>query len=319
MRKIFTLSFAFIAMLYSAQGQKTDGSIRGKLVDSTGKQAIADATISLLNADDSSLITFTLSNSQGGFEIGGLKEGAYKLIISHQAYEPFSQRVNVTTAKPLVELGDLRFNRHIKSLGEVIVTSNIPIVVKGDTVQFNADAFKTKPNASAEDLLKKLPGVEVDKDGNIKAQGEQVQKVYVDGKEFFGNDPKLATKNLTAEMVESVQVFDDMSDQAKFTKIDDGSRSKTLNIKLKKDRNKGYFGKALAAYGDNGRYETNLSFNKFDGNQRFSVLFNANNINKQGFTFSDIISSMGGFSGFAGGGGGGFGGGGLMVVSNTRK
>ncbi|MFI5132519.1 MAG: outer membrane beta-barrel family protein, partial [Chitinophagales bacterium] len=160
-------------------------------------------------------------------------------------------------------------------------------------------------------------------------QGEQVQKVYVDGKEFFGNDPKLATKNLTADMVESIQVYDDMSEQAKFTKIDDGSRTKTMNIKLKKDRNKGYFGRALAAYGDAGRYEGNFTINKFNGPQRISVLFNVNNINKQGFSFSDIISSMGGFSGFNSGGGmsggqmiagrsgGGFGGGGNFGSTPT--
>jgi hypothetical protein len=124
-------------------------------------------------------------------------------------------------------------------LQEVVVSAP-PISVKKDTVEFNASAFKTKPNSNAEDLLKKIPGVQVDKDGNVKAQGEDVQKVYVDGKEFFGTDPKLATKNITADMIESVQVFDDMSDQAKFTKIDDGSRSKTINIKLKKDKRKGY-------------------------------------------------------------------------------
>ena len=117
-----------------------------------------------------------------------------------------------------------------------------------------------------------------------------MQKVLVDGKEFFGNDPKLATKNLTADMIESVQVFDDMSDQSKFTRIDDGSRSKTINIKLKKDRNKGFFTRALAGYGSNDRYEGNLAYNNFNGNKRFSVLMNANNINKQGFSFNDIIS-----------------------------
>src|SRR5260221_877784 len=150
-------------------------------------------------------------------------------------------------------------------------TNESPIKVKNDTIQFNASGFKTIPNATAEDLIKKLPGMEVDKEGNVKSQGEQVQKVYVDGKEFFGNDPKLATKNITADMIESVQVFDDMSDQAKFTKIDDGSRSKTMNIKLKKDRNKGYFGRILGAYGSDNHYETNLSISKFKGNQRISL------------------------------------------------
>ncbi len=198
-------------------------------------------------------------------------------------------------------------------MDNVNISSYVPIQVKGDTVQFNAAAFKTKPNATVEDLLKKLPGVEVDKEGNIKSQGEDISKVYVNGKEFFGNDPKLATKNLTADMVENIQVFDDMSDQAKFTKIDDGSRAKTINIQLKKDKNKGIFGRALIAGGSNDRYEGNLSFNKFNNNQRISVLFNGNNINKQGFSFSDIISSMGGGGNFGGGRSGatgGFGGGG---------
>src|SRR5260221_7560765 len=118
--------------------------------------------------------------------------------------------------------------------------------------------------------------MKVKKDGNKKCEGEKKKKVYGEEKDFFGNYPKWEKKNLTADMVESVQVFDDMSDQAKFTKIDDGSRTKTLNIKLKKDRNKGIFGRALAAYGDQGRYEGNLSLNKFNGTQRFSVLFNTN-------------------------------------------
>lgn len=314
MKKILTLVVLTLSLLTVAQAQKTDGIIRGKLTDTAAKQPIVDATISVIHTKDSSLVTFTLSNKQGAFEIKGLEDGEYQLVFSHQAYQAFKKNVTITADKRTADFGDIAVAKDFKSLGEVVVTNTVPITVKGDTVQFNAEAFKTKPNATAEDLLKKLPGVEVDKEGNVKAQGEQIQKVYVDGKEFFGTDPKLATKNLTADMIESVQVFDDMSDQAKFTKIDDGSRSKTLNIKLKKDRNKGYFARALASYGDNGRYETNLTFNKFKGNQRFSVLFNANNINKQGFSFSDIISSMGGFSGF--GGGGGMGGG--MQVTSTR-
>src|SRR5688572_8263986 len=305
MKKNFTLFLLFLVFTGVVQAQKTDGSVRGKLLDTLSRLNISDATISVVNAVDSSFITFTLSNKQGDFEIKGLADGTYKLVISHQSYQLFTKQVSIKAPQKPVELGDLILEKNIKSLGEVIVTSNVPIIVKNDTVQFNADAFKTKPNATAEDLLKKLPGVEVDKDGNVKAQGEQVQKVYVDGKEFFGNDPKLATKNLTAEMIESVQVFDDMSEQAKFTKIDDGSRSKTMNIKLKKDRNKGFFGRALAGLGSNDRYETNLSVNKFNGNQRISFLFNANNINKQGFSFTDVISTMGGFSGFGGGGAGG--------------
>ncbi|PZR26799.1 MAG: hypothetical protein DI535_13230 [Citrobacter freundii] len=315
---LLTLSLCFAG----AYAQKADGSITGKLMDTTNKKPVADATVSLLNAKDSSLVTFTLSNKQGQFEIKGLAAGNYRLVITHQEYTEIKKTLSLTEEKKQLNIGEIATSNNVRELAGVVVTNEAPIVVKNDTIQFNANGFRTQPNATAEDLLKKLPGMEVDKEGNVKSQGEQVQKVYVDGKEFFGNDPKLATKNITADMIESVQVFDDMSDQAKFTKIDDGSRTKTLNIKLKKDRNKGYFGRATAAYGSNDRYEGNLSVNKFNGNQRISLLFNANNINKQGFSFSDIISSMGGFSGFGGGGGGGmmggggggFGGGGGMTV-----
>lgn len=332
MKKIFTLLVLIFSLLISSRAQKTDGSIKGKLLDSAAKQPIGEATVSVLSTKDSSLATFTLSNKQGVFEIKGLEDGDYQLVISHLGFETFKKTVSITPTTKNINLGDLQVQKEYKTLTGVTVTNDAPVIIKEDTIQFRADAFKTKPNATVEDLLKKIPGMQVDKDGTVKAQGETVQKVYVDGKEFFGNDPKLATKNLTADMVESVQVFDDMSEQAKFTKIDDGSKQKAVNIKLKKDKNKGIFGRALLAggYGDGARYEGNLSFNKFNGNQRLSVLFNANNINKQGFSFSDIISSMGGFSGFASGGGssggsggfggggsggGGFGGGGMQMMS----
>ncbi len=313
MKQIFTLSFLLLAVHFTANAQKFDGSIKGKLIDTATKQPIADATISVLNAGDSSLATFTLSNKQGVFEVKGLAEGEYRVVISSKGYMEFKKKATITATTKSIDLGNLDVEKDYKTLEGVVVISESPIVVKNDTIQFNASGFKTLPNATAEDLLKKLPGVEVDKEGNITSQGESVQKVLVDGKEFFGNDPKLATKNLTADMIESVQVFDDMSEQSKFTKIDDGSRSKTINIKLKKDRNKGYFGRALVGVGNDGRYEGNLSINKFNGNKRISLLFNGNNINKQGFSFSDIISSMGGFSGFGGGGTNNFGGGGMQV------
>jgi len=309
---VITFSFSLIA-----QAQRNDGIIKGRLYDTAAKQPIADATISVQNAIDSTLVTFTLSNRQGAFEVKGLATGGYLLIITSRGYADVRQRVTIADSLKSVDLTTIYVPKEFKTLGEVIVTADAPIRVMNDTVQFNASGFKTPPNSTAEDLIKKLPGMEVDKEGNVKSQGEQVQKVVVDGKEFFGNDPKLATKNITADMIESVQVFDDMSDQAKFTKMDDGNRTKTLNIKLKKDKNKGYFGRALVGYGNDDRYEANLALSKFKGNQRISLLMNANNINKQGFSFSDIISSMGGFSGFSGGGGGfsggggGFGGGGF--------
>jgi hypothetical protein len=315
MKKTLTLLTGLLAFSILVIAQKTDGSVKGKLVDTAAKQALSEATVSVIDTKDSSLVSYTLTNKQGVFEIKDLEPGNYRLSISFQGYQPLKKNFSITATNKVVDLGDIRMDKDYKALGEVVVTDDAPIKIKQDTVEFKADAFKTKPNATVEDLLKKVPGMQVDKDGGVKAQGEQVQKVYVDGKEFFGNDPKLATKNLTADMVESVQVFDDMSDQAKFSKIDDGSKQKAINIKLKKDKKKGYFGKALVGGGTDDRFETNISMNHFNGDKQLSILANANNLNKQGFSFSDIVTAMGGFQNMGmGGGGGGMGGGGMQMV-----
>ncbi len=309
---LFLLMCGFSAAVF-AQG--VTGTVKGTLVDTLYKETLAEATVSVLNPTDSSLVTFVLSNAKGEFLIKNLQPGSYRLLISYQGYKSYSRRFTIAAESASIDLGSVNMEKKDDMLTEVIVEAP-PIQVKKDTVEFRASAFKVMPNASAEDLLKKLPGVQVDKDGGVKAQGEDIQKIYVDGKEFFGTDPKLATKNITADMIESVQVFDDMSDQAKFTKIDDGSRQKTINIKLKKDKRNGYFGRAVAGGGisedDKFRYDATLSFNKFNGDRRISVVGAANNVNKQGFNYSDISGGLGNRGGGLGGsfsGGGGFGGG----------
>lgn len=304
MKKLILLFF-ICSTAFITQGQNS-GSVKGRLVDTAARQSLTDVTVSVMRTKDSFLVHFTLSDKKGVFEIKNLEAGNYLLIGSFTGYQNFKKTFSVSAEKKVIDLGELVMQKEYKLLENVVVSDAAPVRVKDDTISFKADAFKTKPNASVEDLLKKLPGVQVQKDGTVSAMGENVQKVYVDGKEFFGNDPKLATKNITADMVDQIQVFDDMSDQAKFTKIDDGSRSKTINIKLKKDKNKGDFGKATVGAGTNGRYEGNLSFNHFRGSQRVSVLAAANNTNKQGFSFSDIISSMGGMGALKGGSSGGF-------------
>lgn len=180
----------------------------------------------------------------------------------------------------------------IKNLKEVVVESRPPVRMKGDTVEYNASQFKTRDNAVVEDLLKKLPGVKVDQSGNIIAQGETVGKILVDGKEFFGNDPAIATKNLPADMVDKIQVLDKMSDQEEFTGIDDGNKVKTINIVTKKDRKRGYFGNVSAGAGPDGKYEGGININSFAGQQQFSVLFKANNVNKSGFSASELIRML---------------------------
>lgn len=313
MQKILTLMVLLMTLSLAGLAQKKiSGSIKGKLVDTLYKENLSEATITVLNPD-SSVHSFTLSNTKGEFEIKDIDSGNYRLMITFQGYQPYSQRFSISSQLSAINLGDVYMERRNTTLAEVVVEAP-PIVVKKDTVEFRADAFKTKPNATAEDLLKKVPGMQVDKDGNVKAQGEDVQKVYVDGKEFFGNDPKLATKNITADMIESIQVFDDMSDQARFTRIDDGSRARTVNIKLKKNMRKGYFGRLIAGAGSDDRYETSIMFNRFNGDRRISIVGGSNNLNKQTFSFNDIVGNMGGFGSRGGGGfqgGGGFGGGGF--------
>jgi hypothetical protein len=307
MKKFYLLVAALVGLVAISSAQKVTGTVKGILRDSVSSAPLADATVSVIRHSDSSLISFTLTGPNGSFEIKNLEAGDYTLSSSFTGLQTNKTKFSISQGKDVADIGVVLLNRIYKTLDEVVIVDDAPVKVKGDTLSFNADAFKTKPNATVEDLIKKLPGMTVDKDGTVKAQGEQVQKVYVDGKEFFSNDPKLATKNLTADMVDQVEVFDDMSEQAKFNKIDDGSRSKAINLKLKKDKKKGIFGKAYAGYGTHERYDAGLNANFFKGATQASIIAKNNNTNNIGFTFSDMI-------GMFGTGGGGMSGGGMNVV-----
>ncbi|HEY8893715.1 MAG TPA: carboxypeptidase regulatory-like domain-containing protein, partial [Niastella sp.] len=312
------ITFLLILLLFTAQFLTAQNKVTGKVVDAVGKFPLADATVTLINPDDSSAAGFAVVDKTGLFEIKNLKKGNFMLGITYTGYRPFTKNLDITLSQFVIDL-DTVFMQPDTSMMQSVIVSAPPITVKKDTVEFRASAFKTKPNATVEDLLKKMPGMEVDKDGKITAQGEEITKIYVDGKEFFSNDPKLATQNLSSDLIESIQVFDDMSDQAKFTKIDDGSRKRTINIKLKKDRKRGVFGRSNASVGTSDRYEGSASFNHFDNNRQISVLGGANNINRLGFTSNDLVSSMGGMGGGSGGSRGGRGGGGGSVPSGNTK
>jgi Outer membrane protein beta-barrel family len=297
MRKICLLLSLFLLFCFATQAQKPAGIIKAVLLDTVGGQPIAGATASLLFNKDSTMASYAISDKTGLFEIQNLANDDYQLYISCKGFKAYQALVSISTEKQNINLQNIVLQKDLQTLDTFTVESTVPIQIKGDTTQFNANAFKTVPNANAEDLLKKLPGVEVDADGGVKAQGEEVTKIYVDGKEFFGKDPKMAMKNLTAEMIQSVQVYDDMSDQAKFTRIDDGSRTKTINIVLKKNRRKGYFGRAIAGVGTDERYQTSLTANRFNDTRRISLVAGSNNVNKQPFSSNDIVTRMGGFGG----------------------
>ncbi|MCI0444926.1 carboxypeptidase-like regulatory domain-containing protein, partial [bacterium] len=185
------------------------------------KVSMPSATVMLLNPKDSSLVNFGVTNSTGLFEIKNVNKGEYQLKISFVGYASFIKNFSTPETANVVELGDLVLQPKSEILNDVVVKGERnPVTVKRDTIEFNAGSFKTKANANVEDLLKKMPGIEVETDGTINAQGEQVQQVTVDGREFFGRDPKLATRNLPADAVDKVQVFDKKSDQAVFTGIE---------------------------------------------------------------------------------------------------
>lgn len=292
-----------------AQTSKT-GTVKGRLIDSTSKEALKGATVSLLHRGDSSLVAYVLSQDNGSFTFDKVDTGKYIVHVSFQSYDNLYKNVTVTGGSIPVELGTMNMATEANELEGVIIKSSPPIAIKKDTVEFNAGSFKTKPNAVAEDLLKKLPGVEVDKDGSIKAQGEPVTRILVDGKRFFGDDPLMATKNLPPDVIDKIQIYDAQSDQSAFSGFDDGTRVKTINITIKKDKKKGYFGKASVGAGNKSLYEAGLNINRFKGDQQMSIIGQSNNVNKQGFSSQDFLGSGGGGKGGGGGRRGGGGGGG---------
>ncbi|HEX8332704.1 MAG TPA: TonB-dependent receptor, partial [Segetibacter sp.] len=291
--KFLQLIFFVIIFLSSidVQAQKPAGLLKGKIVDSSLQQNIKDATISVLSKEDSAVVAYGISKQDGSFSIDHIPNGNYFYEITFTGYKPVREDFSVTAEKFLIDLNNIYIKRSENVLEDVVVKT-APVVVKGDTTEFNAGSFKTIPNATAEDLLKKLPGVEVDKDGSVKAQGETVTRVLVDGKRFFGKDPKMATRNLPKEMIDKIQIIDALSEESEFNGFDDGERIKTINIITKKDKKKGIFGRGTIGAGDNDRYATGLSANRFNGNQQMAVIAQSNNINRQDFSVEDFLGSL---------------------------
>ncbi len=309
------LLFAILLSLFAHSSAQNNGSIKGVLRDSTEHRTLKQATVSILHSKDSSVATQAVSDNTGSFNIINIPEGKYILKLSYTGYETRFSNFNIDSTNKTLNAGIIYLYMSAHELQDVVVQTS-PITIKKDTFEYNANAFATKPNATAEDLLQKLPGVDVDNSGNVKAQGETVQRVLVNGKRFFGDDPKTATQNLPADVIDKIQVFDDQSDQSAFTGFDDGNRVKTINIITKK--NSGYFGKFVAGAGDKDLYNVAASANSFKGDQQISFIGQLNNTNKQNFTVQDIFGSgggggsrsggsskSGGSGNFRGGGGGG--------------
>jgi hypothetical protein len=284
----------FLSVNHIAVAQST-GTVKAQIVNSKSREAVEFATVTVVKAADSVTVTNAMTSQTGQVAFNNLAAGNYKLIIRQlglaQKIQPFTLSVGKMTA----DLGQIAMDPDVQSLNAILVEGRqAPVRIKKDTVEFNAGSYKTQPNDNVEQLLKKLPGVEVDRDGKVTAQGQQVSKIYVDGKEFFGNDPKAATKNLPADAIAKIQVIDDKTEKSKNTGIDDGQREKVLNLTLKEDKKKGWFGNVSAAGGNTDRFLGQFNVNRFDKQKQFSALFLSNNINESGFSMEDLNAFTGG-------------------------
>ncbi len=302
MRKyiLLTAFLGFIAFGHAFSQGRVRGSVKGLILDTAGRQPMSDATVSLSPDKDSSNLQFAITDGHGGFSFKGLAPGGYSILITFEGYHHARKRFTIDAATKDIDFSAIFLHREADILAEVVV-QRPPMQIKKDTIEYNAESFATKPNAVAEDQLKKLPGVQVDASGNITAQGEPVTRLLVNGKRFFGNDPKLATRNIPPEIIEKYQIFDDLDDQSKFSGFDDGNRIKTINIITRKDKRQGYFGRAVGGAGTDEKYDESFNFHRFDNDRQISVLGQGNDINKQNFTVQDVLGSSGSRRGSGGG------------------
>lgn len=317
-RKAVAASVAAVVIVLSAPAlavaQQFD--LSGVVVD-TSHAPVRGAMVVALTRTDSVIATFTTTGGNGAFVLRRLAPGAYILQVTSIGFSPRRRDFDITTAS--VTTDTVVMNEVGVELAELVVSAeHVPIINKPDTLEYNAEAFKTRVNASVEELLKRLPGVTVGTDGAITAQGKTVQRVLVDNKEFFGNDPTVATRNLPANAIDRVQVFEKKSDAAEFTGIDDGQEQTTINLVLKPEARVGYFGRAVAGLGpkprteasfagakaDDPRYSGAFNLNRFTPSTQFSILANRNNIGNSGFSLASPVAFQVGGGRMGGGGGG---------------
>lgn len=289
-------------------------TIKGVITDKTDAKPLAGATVSLLLQKDSTIIGRKVTDASGMFEFNPSAPDSFIVTVDLLNYQQYVSFFTLRDSMMTREMGILSLDRQGQDLtGVTVVAKTPPVTQKGDTSQFSASQYKVNPDASTEDLIKKMPGITVDRDGTVTAQGEQVKKVTIDGKDFFGDDASAALKNLPSEVVDKIQVFDRLSDQAQQTGVDDGNTVKAINIVTKAGIKNGQFGRIYAGYGTDNRYAAGGNASFFKGDRRLSIVGNFNNINQQNFGSQDLLgltsSGSGGNRGGGGRGGGNFGGG----------
>jgi hypothetical protein len=261
--------------------------IKGSVKDTVHVKPVVYASVSLLRKSDSILQRYTRSNQQGKFTFTNIPSGEYILLIAHSQYIDFIDDILFDAKTGSKTLDEYALIQRGQVLKELIIKNTAGIKIKGDTLEYLADSFKVREGAMVEDLLKVLPGIQVNKKGEITAHGEKVEKVLVDGEEFFGDDPTIATQNIQSKVVDKVQVFDKKSDQAAFTGFDDGQEQKTINLKLKDNMNRGEFGKVELAAGLDDRWQNQAMINSFKNKRQMSLYGLMSSNGKTGLGWED--------------------------------
>src|ERR1043165_9643397 len=271
MKKTFLLTLAACILSTLIWSQ---GTLKGKITDSSTSKPLGLATITVFKEVDTAIITYRLSTPDGEFKVPGLPfDINCRVVISYSGYDVFRKEFTITNTQSTLDLGTIPLVTVSKTLDEVLVIAERPpVIIKKDTIEFNASAFKTLPNALVEDLLKKLPGVQVDRDGNITVNGKPVNRILVDGKTFFGDDPKMATRNLPANVIDKIQVTDDKEELMRNGDDNLNNVGKVINITLKKGVKKGWFGKLYAGKGTGDLYEAGGIANIFRDTLQLSFL-----------------------------------------------
>jgi len=284
-----TLSFIFLSLSNLVLGQAM--KINGAIYDSTGSKPVNNATITAVRIKDSLLLSYTHSNLQGQFELKGFEIDTFTLYIEHPSFETKTIYIFGNAENALLNVNSIKLGTKVQEFDEIMIYANKnPIYYRGDTLVYVADSFKVGENAVVEDLLKKLPGIKIDKDGKITSQGREISQVLVDGDEFFGSDPTIATKNLAAKGVESVEIYEKKNEDAA---LGDDEKIQVLDLKLKDAAKRGYFGKVSGAsdfglIGESGFYEGELLFNKFDKKRKISVFVLSSNTPRSNFGWGDM-------------------------------
>ncbi|MDR9401435.1 MAG: outer membrane beta-barrel protein [Psychroflexus sp.] len=294
-------------LLTSVLSAQQEISIKGYVKDSISQQPLPSSTVFIETIADSTLISYSITDQDGFFDIREyVKDSVLRLNISYTGMKPYQKKINIKSS-PL-DMGTIYLSSQVGKLDEVVLNvKRSPIVVKKDTLEFNAQSFKTQDGANLEALLDKLPGLQIDKEGNITVNGKPVERILVNGKSFFGDDPKIALKNLPKSIIDKIQVVDTKTKEEEFTGEDGDDENKTINVTIDKDKNKGFFSRATISGGTDNRYAMSGIANYFKDDVRISIIGGSNNINSPGFTFDEVFDMMGSVRSVTRSSGGGFG------------